>query len=188
MGLEQYCQGGNAEYIGTRRTPVRLALAAYSTNASFTAIGTEQADVAEPAESASCAVIPMGDFNRIVITPTGTDADGETHARRVYGVRAVVSGSSIVGYQRKLLCTITCTNCAVAVNSAINGATANAYYCDTLVVAKYAIDPLGIIDTSNSSDVPASVQIDTTGYPIIEIRYAINGGTGVAMNDFYFKY
>jgi hypothetical protein len=128
-------------------------------------------------------VVYVGNYNRIVITPTGTDAANETHQRRIYGVKKV-SG----GYRRHLIAAVTCTNCATTVSTSINGGQANAFYCDTLSVTSYAHTPDGIINTNNSADVPACLDFDCAGYFAIEIRYAVEGGTGVAMNDFYYLY
>lgn len=168
-----------------------MALSAYSTNASFTAIGTEQADASAPAASTSCAIINMGDYNNLVLFPTGTDAENETHSRRVYGVKPVLSSAgAVLGYHRKLLCEVQCTNSSVGVATAINGNQANAFWCDTITYSSgpYSIDAVGIQNSSNANNVPASLTIDTTGYPVVEVRYAINTGSGAAMNDFYFKF
>ncbi|TXH17511.1 MAG: hypothetical protein E6R03_03850 [Hyphomicrobiaceae bacterium] len=186
-----YIQNASATPIGTRRHPGYLVKASYSTNASFSTLTTTLASITEPAESASVGVIYMGDFNYLTLTPTGTDADNETHSRRVFGIRAIESLSTglIVGYQRVLLASYTLANCATTVSTSINGNQSNAFYCDTISsLVTYARDPAGFITTSNSADNPCSITFDTTGFPVIEIEYALNSGSGVAMNDFYTKF
>lgn len=182
-----YIQSGAAVPTGTRRMPDQLVRTTYSTNASFAALATTLAGIAEPAESASFGVIYMGDFNFLSIFPTGTDADTKTHSRRIFGVKAVQNrAGAITGYRRTLLASFTVANCGTSVSQTINGAQAGAFYCDTITsLVTYARDPAGFISTSNSADNPCSLTFDTTGFPVIEIEYAVNGGTGVAMNDFY---
>jgi hypothetical protein len=71
------------------------------------------------------------------------------------------------------------------INGGVPAGGSNAFYCDTLTLVSYAIDPSGIINTTNASDIPATLTIPLMGFSVIEIRYAINSGSGVAMNDFY---
>ena len=172
----------------TRRHPGMLALPTLSTNASFTAIGTELAAVTEPVADASTAVIYPGNFNSAVISPFCTDTDGDTSYRRIYVVRAIqdLSGA-ITGYKRELLVQLIVTASTTVASQTITGA-ASCLYCDTIApdtYTGYPFDPAGFTIRSNTLNIPGSISFDVFGFAAVEIKYAINGGSAVAMNDFY---
>lgn len=139
-----------------------------------------------PTDSAALGigVIKVGPSNQVVLKPAGSDADGETFTMRVYGVRPASENPDI--WERDVLCSVTCTCCAVAVPSGVALGTTLPLYCDGLSVTDYSMDPAGIIVRQPGGDIPATLTLDATGFLYLETQTAINSGTAAYHNVRYF--